>query len=604
MNKTKASNALPPQKRMALYARVSTQEQTKGQYPSCESQIEELEAHCKAKGWHVEAVIKDEAVSAGSLKRPGLSRLRSLVEDEQIDGVVCTWYDRMTRSRDFYVLDKEFKTHNVSFITLHDPTDRHTASGRFMETLLVAAKTYEREQTGEKVHTKMQMRAEKGLWNGGYVPFGFRREDPTHVILPNEKMTSLVQQLFQVYVETRSDFAVRDWLRARQIPAPNGNPVWSVGTLRDLLSSRRYIGEIEINKQNEDRSEVPESEAYRIVKAPHGEIVPRELWELAQSLRQEKAEANPNNPSVVRSRGRSYAWSKDQRVYPLQGLLSCAICGSLMTPHYVFHKAGKGRRNDSFINHYVCTKHRKYGTSCDHRNRVLARVPEAWVLERVEDLAQTPLMLERALAHAIQKSEEASHPAQEALARTRSGLAETEKQIDILMNTLALGTVTPALMQLVNERAHQLKVQRETLRADQRRLLSRIAPTENKPDAQALRTVLADFTIVTRGAEPVQLQRMLRLMVRRITWNPEGCHSIQLHKLPNRLPDLREEFKKERMETQKEMSNPLAPEGADRFDISRWSDGPDRIRTGDLLRDRQACWASTPRVQIVTATTE
>lgn len=48
-----------------------------------------------------------------------------------------------------------------------------------------------------------------------------------------------------------------------------------------------------------------------------------------------------------------------------------------MTPHYVLHKAGKGRRNDSFINHYVCTKHRKHGTSCDHRNRVLARIPEA-----------------------------------------------------------------------------------------------------------------------------------------------------------------------------------------------------------------------------------
>ena len=26
---------------------------------------------------------------------------------------------------------------------------------------------------------------------------------------------------------------------------------------------------------------------------------------------------------------------------------------------------------------------------------------------------------------------------------------------------------------------------------------------------------------------------------------------------------------------------------------------PDRIRTGDLFRDREACWASTPRVQIV-----
>lgn len=84
----------------------------------------------------------------------------------------------------------------------------------------------------------------------GGVGVGDRRD---HVMLPDESMTSLVQQLFHVYVETRSDFAVRDWLQARKIPVPNGNPVWSVETLRDLLCNRRYIGEIEINKQNQGR---------------------------------------------------------------------------------------------------------------------------------------------------------------------------------------------------------------------------------------------------------------------------------------------------------------------------------------------------------------
>jgi hypothetical protein len=81
-------------------------------------------------------------------------------------------------------------------------------------------------------------------------------------------MKPLVQQMFQVYIETRSDFKVRDWLKARQIPAPGGNPVWSVGTLRDLLSNRRYIGEIEINKPSKGNVEAPEAQAYRVVKAP------------------------------------------------------------------------------------------------------------------------------------------------------------------------------------------------------------------------------------------------------------------------------------------------------------------------------------------------
>ena len=102
-------------KRVVPYARVSSEEQTQGLYPSCESQIEELIEFCQSQGWQVVESIKDEGFSAGSLKRPGLSLLRYLVETDQIDGVICTWYDRFTRSRDFYVVDREFKAHDVEF---------------------------------------------------------------------------------------------------------------------------------------------------------------------------------------------------------------------------------------------------------------------------------------------------------------------------------------------------------------------------------------------------------------------------------------------------------------------------------------------------------
>ncbi len=270
-------------KRMALYARVSTQEQTKKDYPSCESQIEELEAFCHSRGWQVAKIIKDEGYSAGSLKRPGLTRVRFLVESGQIEGVLCTWYDRLTRSREFYVLDKEFRTHSVEFITLHDPADRNTASGRFMEMMLVGAKAYEREQTGEKVSIKMRMRAEKGMWNGGLVPFGFvpfgfvRGGD--HVLSPDPDKSKLITQIFQAYVESTFDFVVRDWLKAHQIPAPGGAEVWSVGTIRDLLLNRRYIAEIEINKKNKGIEGLHEASAYRIVKAPHEPLIPLGLWE-------------------------------------------------------------------------------------------------------------------------------------------------------------------------------------------------------------------------------------------------------------------------------------------------------------------------------------
>ena len=53
--------------------------------------------------------------SAGPLKRPGLTEILWLVASGEINAILCTWYDRLTRSRDFYVLDKEFRSQGIEF---------------------------------------------------------------------------------------------------------------------------------------------------------------------------------------------------------------------------------------------------------------------------------------------------------------------------------------------------------------------------------------------------------------------------------------------------------------------------------------------------------
>lgn len=161
--------------RAALYARVSTEEQTKKNYPSCESQIELLQQHAQKNGWQVVAELQDAGYSAGSLKRPQLSRLRQMVADGDIDVIVATYYDRLTRSRAFFQLDEEFKENDVRLETVFDKTNTGTAAGRFMEMMLVAAKTYEREQTGEKVANKARMRSEKVFLQAGMCHLAFTR---------------------------------------------------------------------------------------------------------------------------------------------------------------------------------------------------------------------------------------------------------------------------------------------------------------------------------------------------------------------------------------------------------------------------------------------
>ena len=56
--------------RVAIYARVSTKEQT------TETQVAQLTAYCQARGWTDVAVFRDDGISGVRDNRPELDRLR------------------------------------------------------------------------------------------------------------------------------------------------------------------------------------------------------------------------------------------------------------------------------------------------------------------------------------------------------------------------------------------------------------------------------------------------------------------------------------------------------------------------------------------------
>src|SRR5207344_2354156 len=81
-------------KRIALYLRVSTSEQT------VENQQRELEAVAERHGWHVVAVFIDYGISGtkGRDKRPGYERLCRGIARREFDQVSAWSVDRLGRS--------------------------------------------------------------------------------------------------------------------------------------------------------------------------------------------------------------------------------------------------------------------------------------------------------------------------------------------------------------------------------------------------------------------------------------------------------------------------------------------------------------------------
>jgi site-specific DNA recombinase len=83
--------------RMAVYVRVSTQQQAQSQ--TIEQQLERLRLHYQAQQWHGPEVqvFRDEGGSSATLRRPGLDRLRDQAANGCFDQVIITAPDRLAR---------------------------------------------------------------------------------------------------------------------------------------------------------------------------------------------------------------------------------------------------------------------------------------------------------------------------------------------------------------------------------------------------------------------------------------------------------------------------------------------------------------------------
>ena len=113
-------------KRAILYARVSTDEQAKSGY-SLRQQIERLREHTIDEGYEVLEEVTDAGYSGASLQRPGMDRIRNLVQDDESGGVsmvLAQDRDRFAREPAYlYLLREEFAEHGCKLRSLNDRGD-------------------------------------------------------------------------------------------------------------------------------------------------------------------------------------------------------------------------------------------------------------------------------------------------------------------------------------------------------------------------------------------------------------------------------------------------------------------------------------------------
>jgi DNA invertase Pin-like site-specific DNA recombinase len=146
-------------KRVALYLRVSTSEQTTA------NQRRELVAVAKRHGWAVVHVFEDAGISGakGRAERPAMDAMMKAVARREVDMVAAWSVDRLGRSlTDLLDLLRELHAKSVDLFLHQQGLDTSTPSGRAMFQMMGVFAEFERAMIRERVLAGLARAKEQG----------------------------------------------------------------------------------------------------------------------------------------------------------------------------------------------------------------------------------------------------------------------------------------------------------------------------------------------------------------------------------------------------------------------------------------------------------
>lgn len=325
--------------RVAIYVRVSTQEQAKEGY-SIKAQIERLKAYAVSQSWKVVETYIDDGESAKDMNRTDLKRMLKDMEQDIFDVVLVYKLDRLTRSvLDLYKLLETFENHNVKFKSATEVYDTTNAMGRLFITLTGALAQFERENIAERVKMGMEQKAKEGKWVLNMAPFGYDLLGKDELGI-NEAESKVVKEIFELYTTGRYGMSkVAKILNQKGIKTKSGAD-WNMQTIRYVLTNPIYIGTMRYNyRVNKER--------YFETKGAAPAVISESLFEEVQKLVSKRSALHPR---------------KATSPHLFAGVARCARCGSRLSGKQWNYRDKPGQ----YYFGYYCPSHTK-GT-CDLTN--------------------------------------------------------------------------------------------------------------------------------------------------------------------------------------------------------------------------------------------
>ncbi len=338
--------------KIALYCRVSTQEQAREGY-SIEEQVERLTKYAESQGWLNYEVYVDPGFSGASMNRPALQKLIADVENGRIKKVVVYKLDRLSRSQKYTLelIEDIFLPHGCDFESMSEKFDTGTPFGNAMIGILAVFAQLERETIKERMSLGKEGRAKNGLWRGGNgIPVGYDYIDGQLRI--NESEAIQIREAFDLYLKGYGAEKIARILDAKGYSHKYGS--WNAIRVKSILVNPLYIGKLQHGGS--------------VYEGQHEPIVSDEIFQKAQELCERK----------------SYSKSKKDSRALLGGLCFCKKCGA----RYFRWKARKIYKYSCYSRRNV-SSYMKRAETCDNKHWNASEL-EGIVLDQIRQLSLDP----------------------------------------------------------------------------------------------------------------------------------------------------------------------------------------------------------------------
>lgn len=232
------------------YLRVSTEGQVGDDKFGLEVQQQQIEEYAQSHDMEIVRWFKDEGES-GAKERPGFDEIiYGDVTNPPYEAVIVAKSDRVARDINVYYYYKMMLLKkDIKLISIAEDFEQFGVFAPMLEAFTLCVADMERNNINKRTSAGRKVKAAQGGYSGGRAPMGYKVENKTLVVNPDE--APIVQKIFEMRDNGVVMTEIVNTLNREGYKTRNGKP-FVISTVQSILNNRKtYEGFYHYGKNGE-----------------------------------------------------------------------------------------------------------------------------------------------------------------------------------------------------------------------------------------------------------------------------------------------------------------------------------------------------------------